>query len=236
MSVTALALLWKAVPRPMTNEISTSLRTRSATRLWHVGLLALWTRPAFRAVFVVVVLGGMMLCLLEPTLPLHLDHQLGAGPEAIGWMFVVASAAYGLFSPLVGMASDRWGRRRIMAAGLVSAAATLPLIALPTTWPFLIAVAVLFGLSCATLLTPALPEMADVADGGDSADYGAAYAWFNMAYALGMMIGTGVGGWLAARQGLFVALCTASIVAILCLPFLRVARPIHAADTLCGRS
>jgi MFS transporter, DHA1 family, solute carrier family 18 (vesicular amine transporter), member 1/2 len=230
LAVLALALLWRVVPKSPPIDTSTSLtRPVGASRFWQVGILALWTRPAFRAVFVVVVLGGMMLCLLEPTLPLHLDQHLGAGPEAIGWLFVISTAAYGMISPVVGFASDRWGRRPIMAAGIVSAAVSLPLIAIPTTWPLLIAVTVWFGMSCAMLLTPALPEMADVADGGDSADYGSAYAWFNMAYALGMLIGTGAGGWLAAEHGLFVALCSASCIALICFVVLRVTRPSQAA-------
>ena len=217
---TGFVLLWKTVPRKQLDRMSPTLSPEATPRLWHVALMSIWKRPAFHAVFAIVALGGMMLCLLEPTLPLHLDRTLGAGPESIGWLFLSATAAYGLFSPLAGFASDRWSRRSIMAIGLISAAAVLPWIAIPTSWPSLVAVMVLFGISCSMMLTPALPEMADAADDEASSDYGAAYAWFNMAYAFGMMIGTGAGGWIASLYGLFAALCVMSAAAIICLPLL----------------
>ncbi len=113
-----------------------------------------------------------------------------------------------------------------MATGLVSAAMILPWIAVSTTWLSLIAVMLLFGVSCAMLLTPALPEMADAAEDGVSSDYGAGYAWFNMAYATGMMIGTGAGGWIASHYGLLTAFCTVSVIAIACLPVLRIRQTI----------
>ena len=220
-----LALLWKTVPHRPGYPMQGVLLSGAAPRMWHVGLLSLWKRAEFRRIFIIVFLGGMMLCLLEPTLPLHLDQTFSAGPESIGLLFLAATAAYGLFSPLAGMVADRWNRRIVMSMGLVSAAAVLPWIVVSTTWTSLIAVMILFGVSCAMLLTPALPEMADAAEDGVSSDYGAGYAWFNMAYATGMMIGTGVGGWIASHNGLLTAFCTASFVAVACLPLLRVRQP-----------
>ncbi len=69
----SLGLLWKTVPRRPEYPLRGMPLSGVAPQMWHVGLVSIWKRPAFRTVFIVVVAGGMMLCLLEPTLPLHLD-------------------------------------------------------------------------------------------------------------------------------------------------------------------
>lgn len=215
----AFALLWKTVPRRHESRSREMSLSATASRMWHVELLSLWNRAAFRTVFITVALGGAMLCVLEPTLPVYLDRTFAAGPEMIGILFLSATAAYGLMSPLAGLAADRWNRPAIMAIGILGAAATLPWLAVVTIWTGLVTVMVVFGSCIALLLTPALPAMADAVEDCSSSGFGAAYAWFNMAYAIGMMIGTAAGGWLASHYGLFTALCAVSVMVLLNLPF-----------------
>ena len=82
-----------------------------------------------------VVLGSALLSALEPTLPVDLEARLGAGASLVGALFALAALAYGACSPLAGRAADRWGGRRVMAIGAAACAATLPLLAVPATWP-----------------------------------------------------------------------------------------------------
>jgi MFS family permease len=149
----------------------------------------------------VVVLGSALLSGLEPTLPLHLEAVLGAGPSAIGGLFGLAALVYGLCAPLAGGAADRWGGRRVMAIGLVACVLTLPLAALPATWTGEAVALAAFGAACAFLLTPTLPEIAAACERQGANAFGAAYAVFNLAYAVGMVAGPVAGGVLAPLLG-----------------------------------
>jgi MFS family permease len=166
----------------------------------------------------VVVLGSTLLSLLEPTLPLHLETRLRASPVAVGLLFGLATLAYGLSAPLAGVLSDRWGRNRIMAIGLVATLVTFPLIALPHT-RFLEACALVpLGMACAFLLSPTMPELADAVDRHGHATYGIVYALFNTAYAVGMLAGPGIGGLLTTHLGFPLALVVVSAVGALFIP------------------
>ncbi len=172
----------------------------------------------------VVMIGGTVLSFLEPTLPLHLEDNLQLGEAAIGLLFAVATAAYGLCSPLTGWLADRWGRRRVMALGLGATVVFLPLLALPGSWPGELAALVPFGAACAFLLAPTLPALADAADRRGSRSYGAAFALFSMAYTVGQTIGPSLGGLLAGNLGLPLALLLVSVVLALYIPALVIVR------------
>ncbi len=167
-----------------------------------------------------VVLGSVVLNLLEPTLPLHLGERLHAGPMAIGMLFTAATLTYGLSAVWAGRVSDRFGRRRVMIWGLLATLVVLPLVALPDGWVGESCVLALLGCACAFLLSPTLPELADATERSGSTEFGAAYAWFNTAYAVGMMVGPAVGGLLMAKWGFFAALTTVSAMGLVFVPVL----------------
>ena len=168
----------------------------------------------------VVVLGSALLSLLEPTLPIHLETRLHASPVTVGLLFGLATLAYGLSAPLAGFLSDRWGRNRIMALGLVATLVTFPLIALPQSRLVEAFALVPLGMACAFLLSPTLPELADAVDRRGHATYGIVYALFNTAYAVGMLAGPGVGGVLAVRIGFPLTLVAVSAGGALFVPVL----------------
>ena len=168
----------------------------------------------------VVMLGSSLLSMLEPTLPLHLETHLKCSPVTVGLLFGLATLAYGICAPLAGVLSDRWGRNRIMTAGLVATVVTFPLIALPTArLPEALALIGL-GLACAFLLSPTLPELADAADRQGHGAYGTVYALFNTAYAVGMLAGPVLGGALAGRLGFPLGLAIVSVACAFFLPVL----------------
>jgi MFS family permease len=148
-----------------------------------------------------VVIGSLLICGLEPTLPTNLEGRLGARPAVIGDLFALAALAYGLSAPAAGWASDRWGGQRVMVGGLVGCAVTLPLAALPGTWWGEAAALAGFGAALAFLLAPTLPELAAVCERNGAKAFGAAYAVFNIAYAVGMAVGQVAGGELAPALG-----------------------------------
>src|SRR5213076_2453043 len=79
---------------------------------------------------IIVIIGAALPAFLEPTLPVHLQTQLGASPAVIGILFALPTLAYGISAPLVGLLTDRLGQRPLMLTGLISGALVIPLSAL----------------------------------------------------------------------------------------------------------
>jgi len=176
-------------------------RRRSRVALRNLSFRSVLAQPGVAVTLGVVLLGSIVLSLLDPTLPLHLETRLHAGPIAVGLAFAAATLAYGLSAPLAGSISDRSGRRKTMAAGVLATVVSLPLVALPAHWWLEIPALVLLGIACAFLLTPTLPQLADAVEGSSESGYGRAYTLFNLAYALGMFVGPTVGGALSDQFG-----------------------------------
>jgi MFS family permease len=168
----------------------------------------------------VVVIGAFLLSGLEPTLPNDLESRLGVKPTIIGDLFALAALAYGLAAPAAGWAADRWGSRRVMAAGVAACSVVLPLVAVPGTWWGQAAALAAFGVALAFLLAPTLPEIAAACERNGADAFGAAYAVFNLAYAVGMAAGQVAGGELAAALGFAPTLLVFSALAAAYLPFL----------------
>lgn len=179
----------------------------------------------------VVVIGSMLLSCLEPTLPIDLETRLAVKPEAIGVLFSLAALAYGIASPVAGWAADRWGSGRVMIAGVAASALALPLIALPKTWWTEAAALAGFGFALAFLLAPTLPEIAAACERNGAEAFGAAYAVFNLAYAVGMVAGQVTGGELATVVGFPLTMIAFSVLALAYLPVL-LRRDNHAAIIL----
>jgi MFS transporter, DHA1 family, solute carrier family 18 (vesicular amine transporter), member 1/2 len=168
----------------------------------------------------IVVIGAMLMSGLEPTLPTDLEVRLGVRPTIIGDLIAVAALAYGIASPLVGWAVDRWGGKPVMAFGLAACAVILPLASLPKTWWGEAAALAGFGFALAFLLAPTLPEIATACERNGANAFGAAYAVFNFVYAVGMVAGQVAGAALASRLGFGPALFVFGAIAAAYLPVL----------------
>ncbi len=172
----------------------------------------------------VIVVGGTVLSLLEPTLPLDLSDRLQMDAASIGLMFGCATVAYAVVSPLAGWVSDRYGHRRTMAWGLAGLAVTLPLIAWPGSWWLEIIALAPFGAACAFVLAPTLSDLANLADEGGDSGYGSAYARSNVAYAVGMFVGPMLGGSLVSVLGFAGTLVLFGVASLAYVPVLIAAR------------
>lgn len=154
---------------------------------------------AFRAVFGAALLFfGAFYALLVP-LPLYL-----AGIGLPSWQVGVILGAFGVASlvgrPLAGVASDRWGHRRVMLVGVASLAAGAAGVS------FTVQPAVLFGLRILQALgyvafTTAATAL--VADLSPAARRGAALALFGAAANVAMTLTPAAGGAPAASSGPF---------------------------------
>jgi MFS family permease len=89
----------------------------------------------------------------------------------------------------------------------------------------LIVLFALQGFTAFAFLTPALPEIAYVAQtegtkmGGDSGT-GRSYSVFNMAFGLGALVGPLIGGYAYGRIGFFYLCVVMGCLLFLCVPFI----------------
>jgi multidrug resistance protein len=172
--------------------------------------------PGMALVIVVVMMGTVSLGLLEPLFPIFLQDNLGLGSTGIGLLFALTVLAYSVSSPPAGRIADRAGKKGVMALGLVATAVVVPLLAYSHTLALTTVLFALCGVSIALFETPTLPFIADRITGGGEGDvYGTAYGIFNMAWAVGYILGPAAGGFMASRHGLPTTMVVLSVPLVL---------------------
>jgi DHA1 family solute carrier family 18 vesicular amine transporter 1/2 len=188
------------------------LRPRGGEASYRRMARSVITHPGVMLILTVVMMGTVSLAVLEPLFPVHLESEFGLGSTAIGLLFAFTVLTYTAASPLVGRVADRRGKTGPMVLGLVATAVVAPTLAFAGN---LVLVAVLFGLCGVTIAlveTPTLPLIADLMGGSDGGQvYGTAFGLFNMAWAVGYMLGPAAGGFLAQRHGLPTAMIILSV-------------------------
>jgi MFS family permease len=187
-------------------------------------LLGLLRDPAVLVAAWVVAVGVGGWGLLEPLLPNHLTKTAATAPWAIGLMFATATLFYGLATPWVERAVERWGLRPTMAAGLTLMALSLPLVALPGG-PFVAGAALtLVSVLYAFALNPCFTELAEAVDRRGTGGYASVYAVYNIAFGVGMVGSNAVAGFLTAHASFLTALGAAALVMLLSVPVLSLGR------------
>jgi multidrug resistance protein len=149
-------------------------------------------RPAFAAA-AAVAFAASALTFLEPTLPLDMAARLGAGAAAVGVAFGVATLVHAAAAVWVGHVAARCRYRLFAGAGLVAMGLVVPVLAVARSLAAVVLVLAAFALALTFVLVPALPELARLVE-HLGAGYGGAYALFNAAYAVGMLVGPLAGG------------------------------------------
>jgi len=144
-------------------------------------------------------------------LPLYAaKHQV----ENPGFFFTVYAITLIVSRGFTGQLSDRYGRRAVIAPGLVLATAGLWLLSAATSVPALIVVAILYGLAFASI-QPAL--MALVVDRAPASRRGAAMGTYSAAMDLGIGIGSIIWGFVAQVAGFEVMYVASGCFALLAL-------------------
>ena len=139
---------------------------------------------------IVVTLGfGLVI----PIFPFYIEN-LGAGGKELGLLLASTALLEFVFAPVWGGISDRKGRRPVLMIGIVGYGLSSLLFGLSTQLWMLFAARALSGvLSSATLVA----AMAYVGDATEDEDRGKGMGYLGAAMALGIIIGPGLGGWLA---------------------------------------
>ncbi|ASY62997.1 Tetracycline efflux protein TetA [Sinorhizobium sojae CCBAU 05684] len=157
-------------------------------------------------VFFILLLDIMGIAIIVPVLPSYLRELTGAeiGEAAIdgGWLLLVYSAMQFLFAPLIGNLSDRFGRRPVLLASVLTFGIDNLICALATSYWMLFIGRVLAGVSGASFGT-ASAFIADVSDDSNRArNFGLIGIAFGAGFALGPVVG-GLLGELGPRVPFF---------------------------------
>jgi MFS family permease len=205
----ALSLVALRIPEPAGIERQGLSEVKEAILSPSV-LRATWYVAAPSAMFGVV----------EVLAPLRMD-ELGGGAALVAAGFTAGAVIEAILAPMVGRLSDRIGRLRPYALGMVISAVAIAL--LPAAGALGAVFAILIGLSVGAGLCFA-PALAMLSDSADAArlHQGFAAGLINMAWAAGQVLG-GVGGGAAAGAAGDALPCL--LAAVLLLATVLAARP-----------
>jgi DHA1 family solute carrier family 18 vesicular amine transporter 1/2 len=167
----------------------------------HTPMLEVLAHRPIAITALVVVAAAATIAMLEPVLPLEFQRRLGLGPAAIGSLFGIAALCSSAMHPIYGRLSDRWGGRRLMMIGLIGSALALPLMNFATDFWSAAMTMVPMWLIFSMVITPSLAYIAEAASAAGLESFGVVYGLYNVAWAVGLMAGPALGGFLLERVG-----------------------------------
>ncbi|EJK79430.1 TCR/Tet family MFS transporter [Rhizobium sp. AP16] len=155
-----------------------------------------FARRGLLLVFIILFLDVMGLAIIMPVLPQYLEELTGASvSEAAtdgGWLLLAYAAMQFLFSPLIGNLSDRFGRRPILLASVLTFAIDNFICAIAGTYWILFAGRILAGISGASFSTCS----AYIADISNDQNRAKNFGLIGMAFGVGFVLGPVIGGFL----------------------------------------
>jgi predicted MFS family arabinose efflux permease len=180
--------------------------------------------PAVLTCAVVVFIAASTITMFEPVFVLFLQATLGIGPAKVGTTFAAASLSNTIFHPVVGRFVDRWGARRLTGIGLLACSVALPIVSRTWSFPSAIVFSVLMAATFAMIATPSLTFMADATSAAGIGSFGTAYGIYNAIWAIGVLFGPAMGGYLYERMRfstLALGWSASVVVVTLALPIFR---------------
>lgn len=182
--------------------------------------------PAVALCALAVVVGGGTIAMLEPVLALFLTTSAGLGPSRIGMVFGAGASVAAVLHPVFGRVAGAWGGRTLTLRGMVAIGLVLPLFPLITGFGSAVAIYVVGAIAIATFVTPSLSYMAEALSAAGSQSFGVAYGVYNVAWALGLLLGPALGGFLYERVAFGpLTIGWATVVVVLSLMLARLASP-----------
>jgi len=165
---------------------------------------------------VVVTLGfGMVI----PIFPFYIE-KLGASGSQYGLLIALYAIMQFLFSPFWGGLSDRVGRKPVLLIGILGSGLTLLMFGLSSQLWMLYAARLLSGLLASATMPAAL---AYIGDSTSEAERGGGIGQLGAAAGLGLILGPGLGGWLAEDSlstPFFIAAALSLVAVLLIAAFL----------------
>jgi len=149
-----------------------------------------------------------------PIFPFYIA-ELGAGGSELGLLVATAALLEFLFGPIWGSISDRIGRKPVLMVGLFGYAVSTFLFGISSQLWMLFAARALSGVLSSATITAAMAYVSDITGEGTR---GEGMGKIGAAMALGLMLGPGLGGWLA-EDSLARPFFIAAVVSLLSLLF-----------------
>ncbi len=175
-----------------------------------------------------------------PLLPIFIGRR-GGSAALVGVVFAAGLVANALVRYPAGWAADRFGTKAVMVAAMVATAGLFLAYLLPLPVPVLILVRFLHGAAQGAYWPAASALLAESTAAGER---GRAFGYMQSTNMAGMLIGPGIGGFIALFHlgvvfGVAAALAALAVVALATLPNVRMAstmempaRTLHIARTL----
>ena len=147
-------------------------------------------------VFTTLLLDVIGFGIIMPVLPAYLQELTGVGvSEAAvegGWLFFVYAAMQFFFAPVIGGLSDRFGRRPVLLASVLTFSIDNLICAVAWSYPMLFIGRVLAGISGASYSTTS----AFIADISNDENRAKNFGLLGIAFGVGFVIGPVLGGLL----------------------------------------
>lgn len=156
--------------------------------------------------------------IIVPVMPVFAT-SLGAGGLALGLIIAAFSITRGIFQPIVGNLSDRWGRKRFLACGLLVYALVGLVMPEATSVINLIVIRAFHGVGSAMIVPVAMACVSDMAPVGQEGRY---MGLLNIAIFTGIGSGPLLGGFFTDLWGMaaaFYAMAGLSCLALLLVLF-----------------
>jgi DHA1 family tetracycline resistance protein-like MFS transporter len=157
-------------------------------------------RAALNFIFITVLLDMLALGIIVPVLPkLVVDFLLGDTARAaayIGLFSTMWALMQFIFSPLLGLLSDRFGRRPVILLSNVGLGLDYIVMALAPTIGWLFVGRLFSGITSASITT----ANAYISDVTPVAKRARAFGLLGAAFGVGFILGPALGGWLGARN------------------------------------
>ncbi|BBH20694.1 tetracycline resistance MFS efflux pump [Paenibacillus baekrokdamisoli] len=131
--------------------------------------------------------------LVIPIMPTYM-RELGISGQTVGFLVAAFSLTQLLLSPLSGRLSDRWGRKKMIVAGMFIFAISEFIFGIANSMLVLYVSRLLGGLGAA-LITPSI--MAYIADITTTNERAKGMGYISAAISTGFIIGPGIGGFVA---------------------------------------
>ncbi|MBD3108447.1 MFS transporter [Bacillus sp. AGMB 02131] len=168
---------------------------------------------------IVILMVNMFIALASfgiiiPILPQYLE-SIGQGGKAAGLIIAIFAAAQFLMSPIAGKWADQYGRRKMIIFGLAGLALSMFIFYLSDSIWVLYGSRIIGGIGAALLIPAIFAYIADITTIDQRAK---GNSLVSAAMSLGIVIGPGVGGFIA-DFGLKVPLLVSAIVAVAAVIF-----------------
>lgn len=148
--------------------------------------------------------------IIIPIIPAYLK-EIGQGGTAAGLIIAIFAFAQFLMSPIGGKWADKYGRRPLINAGLLVLALSMFLFYFADSIWLLYASRLIGGIGCALLIPAIYAYVADITTMSQRAK---GNSFISASMSLGIVIGPGIGGFLA-KSDLMLPLLVSAIVGLL---------------------